>query len=346
MKTARFLRLCGSCVLTVFLYAAPAALGQSVSVDFEDGDLSAWEIVDGVSLGELGPSTWEIRPSQLGLDGNALYQDSNIWGDADDHMMLGTIIYFKEQEFTNFRAEVDVVANDNDGMGFVWGYQELAKHYRIQLMNDRWPELPPLDGHHGPMVVAHKRIDNQSPWYELLAVIDDPAEYIPYPQGSLIHWTLEVVDGDFTFTSLDVATGNETIISGFDDEYESGFIGIQLYAQSAEFDNFSITSLPGRLTSDLTGNGFVDFEDLTVLLANWNKDVTAADGNLVEPLITVVNFDDLTVLLADWTGPGPAGSPEAALGEAVPEPSTLMLAALGLIGVCCFGRRRKRVTRT
>ena len=60
---------------------------------------------------------------------------------------------------------------------------------------------------------------------------------------------------------------------------------------------------------DLTGNGFVDFEDLTVLLANWNKDVTAADGNLVEPLTSVVNFEDLTVLLAAWTGPGAAAAP-------------------------------------
>ena len=68
--------------------------------------------------------------------------------------------------------------------------------------------------------------------------------------------------------------------------------------------------------ADLTGNGFVDFEDLTVLLANWNKDVTAADGNLVEPLTSVVNFEDLTVLLAAWTGPGGAGSPPAAVAEA------------------------------
>ncbi|MCH8046792.1 MAG: PEP-CTERM sorting domain-containing protein [Planctomycetes bacterium] len=98
------------------------------------------------------------------------------------------------------------------------------------------------------------------------------------------------------------------------------------------------------LQSDLTGNGFVDFEDLTVLLANWNKDVTAADGNLVEPLTTVVNFDDLTVLLADWTGPGPAGSPQAALGDnAVPEPSTLLLALMATIGLSTgLGRRRRR----
>ena len=60
---------------------------------------------------------------------------------------------------------------------------------------------------------------------------------------------------------------------------------------------------------DLTGNGFVDFEDLTILLAAWNQNVSAAEGNLVDTADTPVNFEDLTVLLAAWTGPGAAGAP-------------------------------------
>ncbi|MCH8043066.1 MAG: tandem-95 repeat protein [Planctomycetes bacterium] len=105
------------------------------------------------------------------------------------------------------------------------------------------------------------------------------------------------------------------------------------------------TSVPKPL-SDLTNNGFVDFEDLTILLAAWNQHVPPEQGNLVDPSRTPVNFEDLTVLLADWTGPGPAGSPEAALGaEAVPEPSTTVLAVLGLLGLCAFARRPRRVRR-
>ena len=95
------------------------------------------------------------------------------------------------------------------------------------------------------------------------------------------------------------------------------------------------------LLADLTNNGFVDFQDLTILLANWNKEVTAAEGNLVDPTNTPVNFADLTVLLADWTGPGPAASPEAALGEAVPEPSTFLLALLATLGLSFYRRRRR-----
>ena len=96
------------------------------------------------------------------------------------------------------------------------------------------------------------------------------------------------------------------------------------------------------LPSDLNGNGFVDFEDLTVLLANWNKNVTVDDGNLVDPAGSPVNFADLTVLLADWTGPGPAGAPpEAAGAAAVPEPSAIMLAVFAALGVAAFRRRRR-----
>jgi hypothetical protein len=109
--------------------------------------------------------------------------------------------------------------------------------------------------------------------------------------------------------------------------------------EEKHYQSSEMKILPRR-PSDLTGNGFVDFQDLTVLLANWNQRVGVESGNLVRPIETPVNFADLTVLLSEWTGPGPAGSPQAALGgAAVPEPSSLVLAVIGLLGVC-FRRRR------
>jgi hypothetical protein len=71
------------------------------------------------------------------------------------------------------------------------------------------------------------------------------------------------------------------------------------------------------LPADLTCNGFVDFQDLTILLAAWNQNVSAAEGNLVDAAGTPVNFQDLTVLLAAWTGPGPAAAAQAATGTPV-----------------------------
>ncbi|MCH8047396.1 MAG: FG-GAP repeat protein [Planctomycetes bacterium] len=144
---------------------------------------------------------------------------------------------------------------------------------------------------------------------------------------------------------FDVATGEELFKLSASD-------GVQLGRSVAISGNtafvtggssaYLFTSSSPR--SDLTNNGFVDFEDLTILLANWNKlGATPAEGNLVDADTTPVNFEDLTVLLADWTGPGPAGSPEAALGaEAVPEPSTLLLAVIAVLGVSVGGRRRRR----
>jgi hypothetical protein len=98
-------------------------------------------------------------------------------------------------------------------------------------------------------------------------------------------------------------------------------------------------NLPNLLPSDLTGNGSVDFQDLTLLLASWNKpNATPLEGNLVSPDSTSVDFQDLTVLLAAWTGPLGAPASEAAIA-AVPEPSSLSLLALAT--ACLLGWRRR-----
>jgi hypothetical protein len=45
------------------------------------------------------------------------------------------------------------------------------------------------------------------------------------------------------------------------------------------WDEVTLGSLSlNALPADLTGNGFVDFQDLTILLANWNQEVSAAEG--------------------------------------------------------------------
>ena len=111
---------------------------------------------------------------------------------------------------------------------------------------------------------------------------------------------------------------------------------------------FTAIGKPITHIGDLTGDNYVDFSDLTILLENWNKDVGAELGNLVNPDDTKINFSDLTVLLADWTGSAPGGSPEAALDEPilvgnprVPEPSGLTLALIG-VGTYTALRRPNR----
>jgi len=103
------------------------------------------------------------------------------------------------------------------------------------MINDVWPDVP-VDGIKGPFMKIQKRISNDEPWYDLLASVKD--DYIPYPEGPKFHWTLEVNNGSFTFTRDDGLS-----ISAEDSDYTSGYVGIQLYAQQAEFDNFTITPL-------------------------------------------------------------------------------------------------------
>lgn len=176
------------------------------------------------------------------------------------------------------------------------------------------------------------------------AAMDDRFDLV-FASGELLDGLgLDYMDGSFHVFGNDGSHDlNGPITTG------SGALPDVLTALTLASDHLPIVfqlNAAGEQTRDLTGNGFVDFEDLTVLLAHWNKPrATFAEGNLVETNTTSVNFDDLTVLLAAWTGPAPAASPDAAtLTQAVPEPSSLMLclaAVALLVGMPSRCRRKK-----
>jgi len=81
-----------------------------------------------------------------------------------------------------------------------------------------------------------KRFSDDEPWHELISVVKE--DYVDYDETSPLHWRLEVRNGTFTFTREDGIA-----ISGADDQFESGRVGLQLYAHQAEFDNFTVTAL-------------------------------------------------------------------------------------------------------
>ena len=87
----------------------------------------------------------------------------------------------------------------------------------------------------------------------------------------------------------------------------------------------------GPLSGDADGNGRVDDNDLSLLLANWGQDVTGQpDGGWARGEfdgLAPVQDNDLSLLLANWTGSG-----------AIPEPATLGLLAVG----AAILRRHKR----
>jgi len=96
----------------------------------------------------------------------------------------------------------------------------------------------------------------------------------------------------------------------------------QLLADYASDILFNATNpLPG----DPTGDGFVGLDDLDLILNNWNQAVPLADTRADPSGDGFVGLDDLDIVLNNWN----AGTPPAA-SNAIPEPATISLMALGL----------------
>jgi hypothetical protein len=216
-------------LLFSFAYAA------DLNEEFEDG-IDNWVIVDEPAklLDSKGPSDWSIKPGPF--DRNALNQTNNIWGDIGDVVALGTFIIYDKAEFKNFDLSVDIQANDNDGMGIVFGWKSRTDHYRFFTMID--PGNPAgaagKEGDPGkaPWSLLEKRTGDERPYYKTLEKINDPA----YQQGVSINIRLVVKDGSF-----EVFAGKKAIMKAKDTSYTSGKIGFTLYAEGGIFfDNLKI----------------------------------------------------------------------------------------------------------
>ena len=205
---------------------------STVGMEPGDGD---WVVYDEPSkdLGDKGPSSWSITGSPL--DGKGMSQSSNIWGDATDAVAIGSFVIYDKEEWADFMLEVDVVANDNDGMGLVWRWQDRLNHYRYMTMND--PGNSPA-GRRGPYRLIERRLGDDGgaelPFYETLADNTDS-----YTQGMPQKWKLEAIGDTFKFYVDDKLT-----LEAKDTTYEKGKIGFIVYAQSGVFfDNVVITDL-------------------------------------------------------------------------------------------------------
>ncbi|MBC8235110.1 hypothetical protein H8E77_36655 [bacterium] len=223
----------------LLLYCTALAFADDFEEDFSDAKVGRksgegdWVVYDEEDLGDLGPSSWSIAS---GLDGKAMTQSSNIWGDATDAVAIGSFVIYDKTEWADFTLEMDIVANDNDGMGIVWRWKDILNHYRFITMFDSGNSP---NGRKGPYRLLERRLGDaggaELPFYETLA--DNKEAYV---QGVPQKWKLETIGDTFKFYVDD-----ELTLEARDSTYKKeGKIGFLVYAQSGVFfDNLKITDL-------------------------------------------------------------------------------------------------------
>jgi len=208
-------------------------IAADFSDDFEDGDMDGWVVVDDPDalMSDTSPSTWAVQGGPI--DGSAVYQGSNRWGDPTDQISLGTYLVYDEVEWTDFIFEFDTIANDNDGLGFVWRWKDRLNHYRYMMVIDT--------GSRGPFRRIEMRLGDgagdEFPFYEFLAESKDS-----YTEGVVMHLSVEVAG-----TKMTVFMDGKEVFSADDPTYDQGKIGFALYAEQAYFDNVEVTDLGGAV---------------------------------------------------------------------------------------------------
>lgn len=99
------------------------------------------------------------------------------------------------------------------------------------------------------------------------------------------------------------------------------------------FDNISVSAWSSLLPGDANGDGTVNGADLNTVLSNYNQPGGWAQGDFNGD--GAVNGSDLNTVLSNYNQHQPVEA-------AVPEPSTLWLAAAGLAGLWACARRKMK----
>ena len=121
--------------------------GSTSGIPVDTTRLDQFEFIDDPFLFE--PCLWEILGGQLA-------QSSNTNRAGVDYTMLGCHALIGGADYTDFMVEVDQDHDDNDGVGFTFGWKSEFDHYKAVKINDNWPD-PAADSVPGPFLKIMKR---------------------------------------------------------------------------------------------------------------------------------------------------------------------------------------------
>lgn len=157
--------------------------------------------------------------------------------------------------------------------------------------------------------------------------------------GIIVPIKVDTGGGNFVWTNLDPIEYGDLWengilqangMSGPDGALFDDFFTVEGQLGSDDYKLISLITdvVPG----DINGDGQVDAADLNILGINWQgMDKTPEEGDLTGD--GNVNAADLNILALNWQ----FGVPE---GAAVPEPSTVTLLLIALLGCCGIQRKR------
>ena len=187
-----------------------------------------------------------------------LQQVSN--ANLNEGVLLGCNAIVSAAEYTDFVYEVDLVNNDNDGVGINFGWKSEFDYFRVQKINDVWPS-PAADSVGGPALKLKRRIPGMpcdaSPMNETnlcmttISFIDPfgvyhdgipddavaPAgncgysrEFLPFAQGELMTLVVIAKDNQLRATFESPTSARQVTVMAFDlakYDYQGGKVGVR-----------------------------------------------------------------------------------------------------------------------
>mmetsp|Transcript_16832 Transcript_16832/g.67917 ORF Transcript_16832/g.67917 Transcript_16832/m.67917 type:complete len:393 (-) Transcript_16832:1993-3171(-) len=247
-----------------------------------------WTINDLEYAEAINPTTVDLDANSIehGAPGMFIYQSTNAWGIApNDIGLIGCNYVYEAASYNNFMIQFDVVNEDNDGVGIVFGWKSNVDHFVAHNINDDWPKEGNalLDGFPGPNMKIKRRFQScvthqtsADPCFETLASLNAargghanklspeaiPSQsyapnYVPYAMNTCdgvtkpTRYYLIVKDGTARYMRQVEGTGQTVAVwtDKLGSRYQGGKIGLFTYADQLFWYNLKVWNLD---TADLS----------------------------------------------------------------------------------------------